>query len=115
MTYRLGRGLFGRNVEKDEILAGDDVRDTVTVVGNWTETSTGRNAVRILGQIKFGGLAVRSLRGRQAPRFAEHFLQEGRIHFQVFGDNVQAEQVTIDAFTTHGILIASLMDLTSFT
>lgn len=96
-------------MEKDEVFAGDDVRDAIAVVSDWTETATGRDAVGMFGQIQARRLAVRRLRGGQAPRFAQHFLQEGRIHFQVLGHDVEAKQVSINAFATHGILIASLV------
>ena len=57
------------------------------------------------------GLLVRRLTGRQAPRLAEYFLQERRLDAQVLGDDVEAEEVSIDAATRHGVAVAGLMPL----
>lgn len=96
-------------MEKDEVLAGDDVRDAVSVVGHRPEPATGRDGVRMLVQVQPGRLSVRRLRRRQAPRLAQHLLQERRVDFEVFGNDVEAEQVTIDPFAAHGVLVAALM------
>lgn len=96
-------------MEEDHVFSGDNVRDTVAIVGHGTETAAGRDAIRIFGGIESVRLTVRRLRGGQAPRLAQHLLQEGRVDFQVLGDDVQAEQVTIDAFAAHGVLVAALV------
>ena len=96
-------------MEKDEIFTGDDVRDAVAVVGDGPETSAGRDAVGMFGQIEFRRLSVRRLRRRQSPRLAEHLLEEGWVDFEVFGNDVEAKQVTVDAFAAHGVLVASLV------
>jgi hypothetical protein len=109
VSHRLWRGSFGRNVEENQVFAGDDVRDSVAVIGHGSEPASGRDAVGVFGQVQFRGLPVRRLRRRQSPRLAENLLEEGRIHFQIFGDDVEAKQVTIDPFAAHGVLIASLV------
>ena len=42
------------------------------------------------------------------------YLQKWRVNFEIFGDYVEAEQVTIDAFTTHCVLVSELMTGTRF-
>lgn len=96
-------------MEENQVFAGDDVRDSVAVIGHGSEPASGRDAVGVFGQVQFRGLSVRRLRRRQSPRLAENLLEEGRIHFQIFGDDVEAKQVTIDPFAAHGVLIASLV------
>lgn len=101
-------------MEKDEVLAGHDVRHAVPVVGDRSEAPAGADAVRVLLEIQLGGLAVRGLTSGQPPRFAEYLLQEGRIHLQVLGHDVQTEQVPVDAIAAHGVLIAQLVPLARF-
>jgi hypothetical protein len=109
MSHRLWRGSFGRNVKENQVFPGDNVRDSVTVIGHGSEPASGRDAVGVFGQVQFRRLAVRRLRRRQPPRLAENLLEEGRIHFQILGDDVEAKQVTIDPFAAHGVLVASLV------
>ena len=96
-------------MEEDHVFSGDNVRDTVAVVGDRTETASGRDAVGVLRGVEPVRLAVRRLGGGQAPRLAQHLLQEGRVDFQVLGDDVQAEQVPIDPLAAHGVLVAALV------
>jgi hypothetical protein len=109
MSHRLWRRSFGRNVEENQVFTGDNVRDSVTIIGHWSESASGRDTIGVFGQIQFRRLAVGRLRRRQSPWLAENLLEKGRIHFQIFGDDVETKQVTIDPFAAHGILIASLM------
>lgn len=102
------------DVEEDHVFASDDVRDTVAVRRDWTESTSSTDAVWVLLQVHLGRLAVRCLAGRQAPGFAEDLLQERRVDFEVLGHDVQAEQVTIDSATAHGVLVADLVALASF-
>ena len=68
MTYGRWRALLRRNVEKDDVLARDDVRDTIAVVGDWTETATGRDELRVLFKVELVGLSGRSLCGEIRTR-----------------------------------------------
>jgi hypothetical protein len=45
--------LFARDVEEDEIFSGNDVRDSVSVVGDGTKTTACADAIRVLAQVKF--------------------------------------------------------------
>ncbi len=112
MIYRFRRRFLRGDVEEDQVFASNNVGDTVSVVSHRTEATTGRNTVGVLVQIQLGSLTVGCLGSRQAPGLAQHLLQEGRIHFQVLGDDVEAKQVTINAFPAHGVLVAFLMNVT---
>lgn len=101
-------------MEEDVILAGNDVRHAVAVVRHGTEATARRHQVWVLLDVNFRRLAVRSLTGRQPPRFAERFLQKWRLDFKVFRDNVETEQVPVNTSTTHRIKIALLVAVASF-
>lgn len=97
-------------MEKQQILAGNDVRHSIAVVGHRTETATGADAVRMLHQIHFTRLAVRRLAGGQLPfGIYNGRLQERRLDLQVLGDDQQTEEMPIDTLAAHRILVAQLM------
>jgi hypothetical protein len=50
-TYGLWAALFAGNMEEQGVLADDDIRDTVTVISDGTESPTSTDAVRMLLQI----------------------------------------------------------------
>lgn len=52
-TYSVVGTLFARDVEEDEIFSGDDVRDSVSVVGDRTKTTASADAIRVLAQVQF--------------------------------------------------------------
>jgi hypothetical protein len=74
ITDRLIGALFARNVEEQEVLASDDVGDTVAVVGHGSEAATSGDTAWVLAQVQLGRLTVRRLRGGQPPRFTQHLL-----------------------------------------
>jgi hypothetical protein len=108
MPYRFGAAPLVGYVEEEHVLAGNDVRDAVPVVGHRTEAAPGGYALGELAEIHPARLAVRRLRRGQPPRLAEHLLEEGRIHFQVLRHHVEAEEVAVDALAAHGVLVAHL-------
>lgn len=63
-TYSVVGTLFARDVEEDEIFSGNDVRDSVSVIGDGTKATAGADAIRVLAQVQFWGLAVRRLGSR---------------------------------------------------
>lgn len=83
-TYRIGTAFVAGYVEENDVLAGDDVRDAVAVVGDGAETSARRNALRIFFQVHFRSLAVRRLRRAEPPWFAENFLRTCAVKFFKF-------------------------------
>ena len=54
------------------------------------------------------------LAGGETPRFAEDFLEEGRLDAEILADDVQAEQVPIDACACHGVAVERLVVLGGF-
>ena len=50
----------------------------------------------------------------QPPRFTEDLLEEGRLDTKVLGDYIQAEEVSVDAPSCHGIAVTLLVPLCSF-
>jgi len=96
-------------MEEYQVFAGNDVGHTITIIGHGSKAAASTDAVRMLLQIHLGRLAVRSLTSGQAPGLAEHFVEEGRVHFQVLRDNIKAEQMPVNTTTAHGILVAQLV------
>ena len=45
------------------------------------------------------------LAGGETPRLAEHLSQEGRLHLEVLGHDVEAEEVSVDTLACHGQLV----------
>ncbi len=73
-TYRFRATYFTRNMKEYEIFSGYDVGHAVSVIGDWTKSTTSRDALRIFLDVKSACLAVRRLRCRQPPRLAQHRL-----------------------------------------
>lgn len=113
IRVRRRAALLGRHVEEYNVLAGNNVRHSVPIIGHRPETTSGTDKVRVLARVQLVRLPVRRLAGGQAPRLAEHLLQERRVHLQVLGHDEQAEQVTIDSLAAHRILVATLVLQTS--
>lgn len=109
--YRLLARSLRWDMEEYQVLSGNNVRHTVTIIGHGPKAASSADAVRMLLQVHLGRLAVRSLTSREAPGFAEHLVEEGWIHLQVLGDHIQAEQMPVDATTAHGILVAQLVTI----
>lgn len=109
LCLRGGTTLLRRHVEEDHVLARNDVRHSVAIVGHRTEATACTDEIRVLGRVQLVRLTVRRLTGGQSPGLTEHLLQEGRVHLQVLGHDKQTEQVTIDALAAHRILVATLV------
>lgn len=78
----------------------------------WHFTSC-TDAILMFNQVQhFLSLTVWCLTGRQTPWFTQYFVQKWRIHLQILGHHVQTEQMTINTFATHCILIGPLMSST---
>jgi len=48
----------------------------------------------------------------ETPRFAKHFLQKRRLYVEIFGYNIECEEVTVYAAPCHRITVAMLMRFT---
>ena len=44
-------------MEEDDVLAGDDVGDTVAIVGDWTEATASRDELWVLFEVDLGSLS----------------------------------------------------------
>lgn len=72
---------------------------------NWWKNYTNRNNENIQ--------TVRRLTSGQSPRFIEDLLQEGWLKFEIFRDDIETEEMTVDASARHGVLVAQLMAVAS--
>lgn len=109
-TYRHRTALLRRNVKEQQILAGNNIRHTITIVRHRPKATARTNTVRMLFQIHFARLPVRRLTRRQLPLGIKYGrLQKRRLHLQILGHHIQTEQMPVDAFAAHRVLIAELM------
>jgi len=104
-----GTALLAGNVEEHEVLSGDDVGHSVAIISHRAKAAARTDAVRVLLQVHLGSLSMGCLTGGQAPGLAEHFLQEGRVQFQVLGHDVEAKEVAVDTLAARGVLVAQLV------
>jgi len=51
------------------------------------------------------------LAGGETPRLTEHFFEEWWLYLEVLGDNVEREEMTVDATSCHCITVAILVHL----
>lgn len=108
-TYCFRWASFASDMEEDEVLSGNYVWHPIPIICNRTKTSSCWDASRVLLQIQFWCLSMRCLGCGQSPGLTQHFFEKWRIYLQVLGYHIKAEEVTVNALTTHGILVCHLM------
>jgi len=59
-----------------------------------------------------GGVSLTYLAGGQTPRLTEHFFEEWRLYVKVLGDNIECEEMAVNATACHCITVADLVHLT---
>lgn len=98
--------LLRADVEEEVVFTGDQIAHAVTIVGHRSKTATGSDPLRMVVQIQEASLVDWGLRRGQTPRLTEDLFQERRVNFEILRDNIETEQVAIDAFAAHSVLVA---------
>jgi len=67
--------------------------------------------LRVYNQPKSVKRGETYLAGGESPRFTEHLLEEGRLDLEVLGDDIETEEMAINALARHRRAVAVLVDL----
>jgi len=108
-TYSFGWTPLASYMEEYQILSSNNVWHSISIICDGTKSSSSGDAFRKPLQVQFWRLPMRWLGRGQSPRLTQHLFEKRWIYFQIFGYHIQAEQVTVNPLTTHGILVCHLM------